>query len=228
MGLLWDDPPVATTWRSGLELWLDDTEGEEGPTPETSHPAFAMVAPPQFYDEGDEFAPFGNDSGSDMLGSVQDWYRDGMTDDELPRIVIGALGDWDTESIADGLWSGDSDVIDDWFAAWGGSEAAHHVSHETNRVIAAAVGQFKVRGLLNPTMRRAGLYALAVKRSELDDGEVRYPLWEHAARARAGAEAVRRVLIAAPVVGSHLRQGGSLPAVLDRKALDTLGGGPAT
>ncbi|MFD6141638.1 hypothetical protein [Promicromonospora sp. NPDC060271] len=198
--LLWDDPPVATTWRSGLELWLDDLEGYEGPTPETSHPSFAAVAPEQFYDKGDEFAPFGNDSGSDMLGDVQDWYRNGMTDADLPRLVIGSLGDWDTEGITDGLWAGDSDFIDDWFAAWGDSIAAHHVYHETNRVIAAAVGQFKVRGLLNPIMRRAGLFALAVKQGSLDDSEVRYPHWEHAARARAGAEAVRQVLVAAPVV----------------------------
>ncbi|MGI5186525.1 hypothetical protein ACQEVI_28110 [Promicromonospora sp. CA-289599] len=218
---------MTTTWRSGLEQWLDDPEGDEGPAPETSHPAFAEVAPPQFYDKGDEFAPFGNDSGSDMLGSEQDWYRDGMTDADLPRIVIGPLGDWDTERIADGLWSGESDFIDDWFAAWGDSDAAHHVYHETNGVIAATVGQFKVRGLLNPTIRRVGLFALAVKQGSLDDGDVRYPHWEHRARARAGAEAVRRVLIAAPVVGSPLHRGEPLPTGLDRKALDTLGGGPA-
>jgi hypothetical protein len=155
--LSWDDPPVAKTWRSGLELWL---------------------------------------------GSVQDWYRDGMTDADLPRIVVSLLGDWDAERITEGLWSGDSDVIDDWFAAWGDSMAAHHVYHETNGVLAAAVGQFKVRGLLHPIMRRAGFFALAVKQGSLDHGDVRYPHREHAARARAGAEAVRRVLIAAPVVGS--------------------------
>lgn len=224
MGLLWDDPPVTTTWRSGRELWLEDPEAYGDPAPETSHPAFAKVAPPEFYDKGDEFAPFGNDSGSDMLGNVQDWYLDGVTDDELPRIVIGFLGDWDTEGITDGLWSGDSDVIDDWFAAWGDSMAAHHVYHETNGVIAAAVGQFKVRGLLDPVMRRAGLFALAVKQGSLDDGDARYPHWEHAARARAGAEAVRRVLIAAPVVGPPLQEGEVLPTGLDRKALDALGG----
>jgi uncharacterized protein YfeS len=218
---------VTTTWRSGLELWLDDPEGDEGPAPETSHPAFAMAAPPEFYDKGDEFAPFGNDSGSDMLGSVEDWYLHGVTDADLPRIVIGSLGDWDTERITDGLWSGDSDFIDDWFAAWG-SIADHHVYHETNGVIAAAVGQFKVRGLLHPAMRRAGLFALAVKQGSLDDGDVRYPHWEHAARARAGAEAVRRVLIAAPVVGSPLQAGEPLPTGFDRKVLDTLGGGPIT
>lgn len=165
MGLLWDDPPVTTTWRSGLELWLDDPEGDEGPAPETSHPAFVQVAPPEFYDKGDEFAPFGNDSGSDMLGNVQDWYLDGVADDELPRIVMGSLGDWDTEGITDGLWSGDSDFIDDWFAAWGDSM---------------------------------------------------------------GAEAVRRVLIAAPVVGSPLQESEALPTGVGRKALDALGGAPVT
>lgn len=102
--------------------------------------------------------------------------------------------------------------------------AAHHVYHETNGVIAAAVGQFKVRGLLDPVMRRAGLFALAVKQGSLDDGDARYPHWEHAARARAGAEAVRRVLIAAPVVGPPLQEGEVLPTGLDRKALDALGG----
>ena len=184
---------------SGLELWLDDPEGYYGLVPETSHPAFVEVAPPQFYDKGDEFAPFGNDAGSDMLGSLREWYVGGMTDDDLPRIVIRRLGDWDTEGITDGLWSGDSEIIDDWFAAWGDSDAAHHVYHETNMLIAAAIGQFKVRGLLTPIMRRVGLYALAVKRGDLDDGERRHPHWEHAARARSGLEAARRVLAAAPM-----------------------------
>jgi uncharacterized protein YfeS len=189
-----------TSPRSGLELWLDDPEGYYGPTPETSHPAFVESAPPHFYSKSDEFAPFGNDSGSDMLGSLESWYLDGMTDDELPRIVIGSLGDWDAEGISDGLWSGDSDVIDDWFATWGGFDAAHHVHHEANGLIAAAVGQVKIRGLLDPEMRRAGLYALAVKQGELDDAKVRYPRWEHAVRAQAGLEATRRFLAAAPVV----------------------------
>ncbi|WP_275005899.1 hypothetical protein [Promicromonospora iranensis] len=203
---------MTTANRRSEALWLDDPEGGDGPTPETSHPAFARVAPPQFYDKGDEFAPFGNDAGSDMLGSVQDWYRAGMTDDELPHIVISSLGDWDTEGITDGLWSGESDVVDDWFAAWGGSDAAHHVYHETNRIIAAAIAQFKVRGALDPIMLRTGLYALAVKRGELDDAEVRYPRWTHAADAWAGLEAARRVLIVAPVRDPRSEGSGPGPA----------------
>ncbi|MEU4383761.1 hypothetical protein [Promicromonospora sp. NPDC023805] len=43
---------MTTRGRSGLELWLDDPEGDEGPTPVTSHPVFAKVAPPQFYENG--------------------------------------------------------------------------------------------------------------------------------------------------------------------------------
>lgn len=81
--------------RSGLELWLDDPDGHEGPAPGTSHPAFVCSAPSHFYSQSDEFAPFGNDSGSDILGSLHEWYLDGMTDDELPRLAIDALGGWD-------------------------------------------------------------------------------------------------------------------------------------
>jgi hypothetical protein len=127
-----------------------------------------------------------------------------MTDEELPFAVVKSLGGWDTEGITDGLWSGDSDIIDAWFATWGGSDAAHHVYHETNMLIAAAVGQFKIRGVLSPSMRRVGFYAVAVKRGELDDAKVRHPRWEQAGRARAGLEAIRRLLVAAPVVEHHV------------------------
>tara|TARA_R110002049_G_scaffold87327_8_gene221423 strand:+ start:88 stop:594 length:507 start_codon:yes stop_codon:yes gene_type:complete len=50
---------------------------EDGPTRETSHPNFVSAMTSDFYyDCTDEFSPFGNDDGADLLYNLEDWYRE--------------------------------------------------------------------------------------------------------------------------------------------------------
>ncbi|WP_299110950.1 hypothetical protein [uncultured Winogradskyella sp.] len=50
---------------------------EDGPTRETSHPNFVSAMTSEFYyDCTDEFSPFGNDDGADLLYNLEDWYRE--------------------------------------------------------------------------------------------------------------------------------------------------------
>jgi uncharacterized protein YfeS len=52
-------------------------DNEEGLARETSHPFFVAHASAEFYyDLGDEFSPFGNDAGADILYNLQDWYQE--------------------------------------------------------------------------------------------------------------------------------------------------------
>ncbi|NLG56413.1 MAG: MolR family transcriptional regulator, partial [Rhodococcus sp.] len=54
-------------------LYIDDPV--RGLSPKTSHPRFAALAPSRFYDEGDEFGPFGSDVGNDALRELEEWHE---------------------------------------------------------------------------------------------------------------------------------------------------------
>lgn len=59
-----------------MELYYFDDE-EEGLARETSHPFFVEHAKADFYyNEGDDFAPFGNDTGHDLLHDLEEWYQE--------------------------------------------------------------------------------------------------------------------------------------------------------
>jgi uncharacterized protein YfeS len=55
--------------------YFDDLE--QGMARETSHPLFVRHASAEFYyDEGDDFSPFGNDTGNDLLRDLEGWYQE--------------------------------------------------------------------------------------------------------------------------------------------------------
>lgn len=56
------------------KFYFDDEE--EGLSPQTSHPKFNEIISDYFYfDCMDEFSPFGNDEGAEILYALQDWYK---------------------------------------------------------------------------------------------------------------------------------------------------------
>ena len=59
-----------------MDLYYFDNE-EEGLARETSHPFFVEHATADFYyDEGDDFSPFGNDTGHDLLRELEESYQE--------------------------------------------------------------------------------------------------------------------------------------------------------
>ena len=53
------------------------TDEETGLSPETSHPNFKKIAEDFFYSCTDEFSPFGNDSGNDVLSMLEEYFTEG-------------------------------------------------------------------------------------------------------------------------------------------------------
>jgi uncharacterized protein YfeS len=166
-----------------------------GRTRENSHPAFVAVAPESFYDGNDEFAPFGNDHGSDILGALEDWYTTGGQDDDVPQFLIDTLAGYGYPPSAH-LWSADSDTARAWARAAGDDD--YFVQATAQTALGVAVGQFKIRGHVTSAVRRIGWQAVTLQRADLEDASTRYPHWAHADAAAEGIGDVVRVLSVAP------------------------------
>lgn len=132
-----------------------------GRTREDSHPAFVAVAPESFYDGTDEFAPFGNDHGSDILGALEDWYTTGGQDDGVPQFLIDTLAGYGYPPSAH-LWSADSDAARAWARAAGDDD--HFVQATAQTELGIALGQFKIRGHVTSAVRRIGWQAATLQR----------------------------------------------------------------
>ncbi|MFI8523335.1 hypothetical protein ACIGB8_02750 [Promicromonospora sukumoe] len=172
-------------------IYVDDYD--EGLAPATSHPAFVAVAPESFYDGADEFAPFGNDDGHDVLGALADWYLAGGADDDVPAFLVDALTGYD---VPDGMWAADSDVARAWVVA--ADEDDHIVTAAAQTAVGVALGQLKIRGHVTSAVRRIGWQAVTLHRTLAEQAEVRYPGRQHAAASAAGVDAIVRVLTVAP------------------------------
>jgi uncharacterized protein YfeS len=182
---------VRSCWQArGVHVSADDGDGL---SPRTSHPAFVAVAPESFFDEADEFAPFGNDAGHDVLGSLEDWYMTGAADDDVPAFLVDMLTGYGFPTPVD-LWSADSDVARAWASV--GDDGIVDATAQT--AIGVAIGQFKIRGHIIPAVRRIGWQAVTLQRTLLEQAAHRYPDWENADEAAAGIDSVARVLTRAP------------------------------
>lgn len=173
-------------------IYVDDYD--DGLAPATSHPAFAAVAPESFYDGADEFAPFGNDAGHDVLGALEDWYLAGGADDDVPAFLVDRLTGYD---VPDGLWAAESDAARAWVTTVAADDD-HIVTATAQTAVGVAVGQLKIRGHVTSAVRRIGWQAVTLHRTLLEQAEVRYPGWRHAGAAAAGVDAIARVLTRAP------------------------------
>ncbi|NLF05706.1 MAG: MolR family transcriptional regulator, partial [Actinomycetales bacterium] len=76
-------------------IYLDDED--EGLARETSHPRFVELAPDSFYDESDEFSPFGNDDGNDALRSMEEWFEDREPGTDPIEFLEELLDEWDLD-----------------------------------------------------------------------------------------------------------------------------------
>ena len=176
-------------------LYVDDPD--QGIAPATSHPAFVAVAPASFYDQGEYFSPFGNDSGHDALRELEDWYVADGRDDDLPAFVDELMSSWDFGVPAD-VWMAGRETVHARLR--GGSLDEVELSAEAQGRLAIVLGQFKIRGGLTPAARTHGGGVVEVLLALADRARETSPHWPHADRNLAAIEAAAVVVDKAPAL----------------------------
>lgn len=163
----------------------------QGARPQTSHPAFvAICKAPWFYDEGDDFAPFGNDTGHDVLRHLEDWYR-GRPRKKAWSFLRGLLADW--ELPIDHVAETRVAIVKRLLAA----PAQELVMAQLDQIaIALAFGQCKITGTVD-----ADIHDIAIAASDRQPivrahTKVAYPKWPRT-RAKAAADTKIRAALEA-------------------------------
>ncbi|MGI4832247.1 MAG: MolR family transcriptional regulator [Janthinobacterium lividum] len=124
--------------------YFDDDE--EGLARETSHPFFVEHATADFYYNcGDEFSPFGNDSGADTLFNLQDWYNERGANEKALTFLKRQIGAWEFSSAY--LTATEAAQLDTIIVESDG------FNNEIDKaVIATVFGQFKIAGKCDKAM----------------------------------------------------------------------------
>jgi uncharacterized protein YfeS len=126
--------------------YFDDSE--EGLARETSHPFFVEHATADFYyDSIDEFSPFGNDTGHDVLQDLQEWYQErgaGSKASTWLKQLIVAWG-FDTAYLSYTTQK-DLEAVD--------LEAQYLNDVLDKAVIATVFGQYKIAGKADRAMHK--------------------------------------------------------------------------
>lgn len=74
-------------------LYFDDSE--EGVAHATSHPVFSKFAKEDFYySAGDDFSPFGNDTGHDTLRFLEEWYQERRAGEKAATFLRKMIEEW--------------------------------------------------------------------------------------------------------------------------------------
>lgn len=165
---------------------------EEGLARETSHPRFVTLAADDFYyDQADDFSPFGSDDGNDTLSSLEDWYRDGGKNGKVAGFLKAMLADWDF-GVPESMHRADADVRETWLA----EEDMHEtfLQSECRARVATAFGQLKITGEVDPAMRDEALAAIACQLALNERARVHHPGWPHADENEARLTSMQAVL----------------------------------
>lgn len=145
----------------GKKFYYDDPEGD-GLSPKTSHPRFVKLAIAEFYyDCTDDFSPFGNDDGADILYELEDWFREhkgkGNIIEWLFDTIDGYGFKYQSRPVASMLDLDSLSRIQ--------SEEPHFIDCMDRCIIAAAFGQIKISGKINSEL--LGLANITIKRQAL-------------------------------------------------------------
>lgn len=130
---------------------------EEGPAKETSHPKFVKSMNSNFYyDCMDEFSPFGNDDGADLLYNLEDWYRE---DQQFPNIVNWMFNHID-EMGFEYQSKGCAEISDIETLNKIQKEDEFLISTMDNSIIATGFGQIKITGKIDSHLKDITVKAL--------------------------------------------------------------------
>jgi uncharacterized protein YfeS len=157
--------------------YFDDPD--EGPAPDTSHPRYVALAGDDevYYDCCDDFSPFGNDDGADVLAMLEEWYQDGGKDAEIMDFVDQTLDDWDF-GLPEGIVGADQATVDRWLDEE--DMHANYLASTCRALLAAALGQLKISGKINPELHQQAQTAIDSMLSLNQRARAENPAWEHA------------------------------------------------
>lgn len=173
--------------------YFDDPE--EGLARQTSHPRFRALAQDDFYyDCGDDFSPFGNDDGADILSYLEELYQDGGTSDQVPVFIADLIEGWDF-GVPPGLIEADEAALTAWLA----QEHMHerYLQAVCNAHVATAFGQLKISGKILPEIRTGALASLTCQVRLNHLARTTHPDWTHAEENLGRLLAMHQVLEAA-------------------------------
>ena len=174
-----------------MKLHFDDED--EGLSPDTSHPRFVELAPESFYDEGNDFGPFGSDDGNDTLREMESWYEARVGRADPSEFLTELVENWDFD-----LPAGVMDYADEELIAFARDDDMNevYVSSVARACVAAALGQLKIEGVISLSLQSEGRKGLRVLRTLTADTSL-HPDWPHRAEALRGLDEIETVLAAA-------------------------------
>ncbi len=140
--------------------FFDDEE--EGLAKETSHPNFVKGMTAEFYyDCLDDFAPFGNDDGADILYQLSDWYREKKLTRNVLKWVFERIDEagckYQSEGVSEVLTLETLNDIQ--------QEDEYLIQIMDNSILAAAFGQIKITGKIDQKLLEKA--KIAIKRQQL-------------------------------------------------------------
>ncbi len=130
---------------------------EDGPSKETSHPNFVKAMESDFYyDCTDEFSPFGNDDGADLLYNLEDWYRVKKLTRNILKWMFNHIDKMGFEYQSKGC----SEILDLETLNKIQEVDKYLISSMDNSIIAAGFGQIKITGKIDPELKDLTIKAL--------------------------------------------------------------------
>ncbi len=137
-----------------MKYFLDT---EDGPAKETSHPNFVKSMESEFYyDCTDEFSPFGNDDGADLLYNLEDWYREKKLTRNIVKWMFNQIDEMGFEYESKGC----SEILDLKTLNKIQEEDEYLISSMDNSIIATGFGQIKITGKIDSKLKDLTIKAL--------------------------------------------------------------------
>jgi uncharacterized protein YfeS len=138
------------------KFYFDDPEGE-ALSSKTSHPNFVKLLKASFYyDCLDEFSPFGNDEGADLLYNLEDWYQENNGKGNIVQWLFDTIDGYGFKYKSESY----SKILDESVLKQIETEDPHCLACMDNTIIAAAFGQYKISGQINKELKEVALIAL--------------------------------------------------------------------
>lgn len=133
-----------------------DTE-DDGLSRETSHPNFVKSMNSDFYyDCMDEFSPFGNDDGADLLYNLEDWYRKRKLTRNILKWMFNQIDEMGFEFQSKGC----SELLDVKKINEIQEKDEYLILSMDNSIIATGFGQIKITGKIDTQLKAVTLKAL--------------------------------------------------------------------
>lgn len=135
------------------KFYYDDPDGE-ALSKETCHPDFVKNMTAEFYyDCTNDFSPFGNDDGADLLFSLEEFYQEKKGKGNIVKWLFNTIDEAGFKYASEGCAS----ILDEPTLKQLEKEDPHFIPCMDNSIIAAAFGQIKITGTIDKA-----LYDLAV------------------------------------------------------------------